>query len=62
MMMEPGRCSGRLEKSKYHSCLQEGRFGELQARQLHLSLWKSGRENPPGKHFQLHEGQEGDQE
>lgn len=42
MVMEM-RCSGRLEKSKYPSYLEdekEERFEELQAGQLPLSLWE----------------------
>lgn len=41
---------------------QEGRSRELQVCQLHLSPLGDDEENPLRKHFQAHEGQEGDQE
>lgn len=62
MVMAIGRSSRRLEESKYHSYLQEGGSKELQAHHSHLSPWEGDGENLPGKHFQTHEGQEGDQE
>lgn len=46
--------SPKLEESKSSSDLQEvqeGRFRELQAGQLHLNPWEGDGENPPGKEF-----------
>ena len=63
-VMVTGRGSGRLEESKCHSYLQkrqEGRHGDIQTDQPHLSIWEGAGDNPPEKHFQTHEGQ-GDQE
>lgn len=57
--------SQKLEESKCHSSLQEGQEGrseELQDSQPHLNLYIGNGATKPGKHFQAHEGQEGDQE
>lgn len=42
-----------MDETKHLFCLQgeqEGRSGELQACELHLSPWKGHRENSPGIH------------
>lgn len=51
-----------MEESKHHFYFQEGRAEKLQASQLHLSPRKSDGDNPLGKHFQSHEGTEGNWE
>lgn len=51
--MLTGRGSWRLDETKHLFYLQEeqeGRSGELQAHEPHLSPWKGHRENPPGIH------------
>lgn len=63
--MATGRGSWRLEERKYQLYLQgqkEGRSGELLASLPHLSPWEADGANHPGKHFQTHEGQDGDLE
>lgn len=59
------RRSQGLEESKSHSYLQEkheGRSGELQGTQPHLSPWEVSRANSSENQFQTHEGQEHNQE
>jgi len=60
--MAAERGASRLEQSKCHCCLQEGRSEETEAGHHHLSSWEDDGENTLGKHFQTHEGQEGNRE
>ena len=46
----------------YFQKVQEGRSGELQTSHPHLNCCEGDGENPPWNHFQIREGQEGDQE
>lgn len=56
---QSGEVPEDMEENKHHSFLQErteGRSGELQASQPHVSLWKGDSANLPINHFHTDEG------